>query len=599
MNKELPKRIGHYDIESILGSGGMSTVYKGIQPSLNRSVAIKVLPLHMAEDKELVERFERESSIIASMNHPNIIQIFDRGTDKGHYYIVMEHVQGCGMDELAEARKLPIHQIVNIARQLANGLEYAHSKGVVHRDIKPSNILISTDSGIAKITDFGIAKLAEDQLTDRMLTREQTAIGTADYMSPEQRRDSSTIDKRTDIFSFGVLLYEMLTGRIPVGRFRDPQELRDDTPPLLNQIVMRCLQEDRRDRYASFAEVLVVLNRLTQHGVAYREALARMSDSVFHIKKKAKTAFSHRVTDVAWRKRLKVAGVSVISAAVVVVLVTVIVDALDRGPSKEVSSVVSVPRSSPVKSDFDDAEDLLADKNYDQALTVLRGIRTSSGEKGDMKMKAEAQWRIAKIHEQRSHIHSAALAFSYFVDNFGKTDTLVDDDVIAEALFKAGKFKAADGVYESALSYFYRLRSSFPSYEGGEEAMFLEVNILDDNIKVSRSKRKEHRQRIARTCQAFCSRFPKSAKREEVLWRMAKVYKELGDKSNYSKAVDALEIMGRDFPRSVYLPLYEAAELARSKLKDKARARRLYQEFLRNMPDSDKADRARGRLKKL
>jgi len=599
MNEELPKRIGHYDIEGVLGSGGMSTVYKGIQPSLNRSVAIKVLPIHMAEDDELVDRFERESSIIASLNHPNIIQIYDRGTDEGQYYIVMEHVHGCGLDEMAVAKILPIHQIVNIARQIASGLEYAHSKGVVHRDIKPSNILVSSDSGIAKITDFGIAKLAEEKLADRMLTREQAAIGTADYMSPEQRRDSSSIDKRTDIFSFGVLLYEMLTGRVPVGRFRDPNELRDDTPPLLNQIVLRCLQEDQRDRYQSFTEVLAELNKLTQHGVGYREALARMSDSVSHIKKKAKTALSHHVTSKTWQKRLKVAGVSVLSAAVVVLLVIIIVDSLDNPPVKEHTSVISIPRSSPVKSDFEDAEKFLAENKYDEALTVLRDVRTSAGENGNEKIKAEAQWRIAKIHETRGHTHNAALAYGYFVDTFGGSKDLVDDNVKAEALFKAGKFKADDKEYEKALTYFYRLRRDYPSYKDGERAMLREVVILDDNIKVSRSKRDEHRQRIVQTCRVFCDRFPGSASREEVLWRMAETYQELGEKSDYTKAVDALEVMGRDFPRSVYLPFYEAAEIARTKLKDKARARRLYQEFLRVRPDSEKADNARSRLKKL
>ena len=303
MSEDLPKRIGHYDIVEILGSGGMSTVYKGIQPSLNRSVAIKVLPLQLAKEDELVDRFERESSIIANLNHPNVIQIFDRGIDEGNYYIVMEHVEGGGLDELIEKKRLPIYQVVNIAVQIAKGLEYAHSKGVVHRDIKPSNILISSESDTVKISDFGIAKFAEEQLSDRMLTREKVAIGTADYMSPEQRRDSRNIDGRSDIFSFGVLLYEMVVGRLPVGRFRNLHELRDDTPPLLNQIVLRCLQEDPDDRYPSFTGVIADLNRLTQKGLVYREALKRIAESVVPLGKKATTAFTDRFSRLPWGGR--------------------------------------------------------------------------------------------------------------------------------------------------------------------------------------------------------------------------------------------------------------------------------------------------------
>lgn len=598
MNDDLPKKIGQYDIENILGSGGMSTVYKGIQPSLNRSVAIKVLPLHLAKEEELIERFERESSIIANLNHPNIIQIFDRGTDEGQYFIVMEHIEGCSLDELIHEKRIPIYQVVNIAVQIARGMEYAHGKGVVHRDIKPSNILISSDSGTVKVTDFGIAKLAEEQLSDRLITREQVAIGTADYMSPEQRRDSRHIDARSDIFSFGVLLYEMIAGRPPVGRFRELHYIRDDTPPLLNQIVLRCLHEDPEDRYPSFTEVIADLNKLTQKGLAYREALAKMSESVIHLRKKAKTAISSRIKSPTWRKRLQLLGITAASAAVVVFLVYVITGALLEGPS-ESPVKPSILKPFAPKYDFAAASALLEEKKYQDALTILRGIRTRAGEAKDLKEAAEAQWRIANIHEDLGSVHYAGIAYGYFADTYEKSTDVAGEERVADALFKAGMFKADDKDYERALSYLYRLRKQYPSYPKGEEAMLREVTILDDHIRPSRRERDEHRQRIASTCRAFTERYPKSKYREEVLWRLSQVYMKMGGKSNYSKAVYALEEMARDFPRSVYLPLYEAAEICRTKLKDKTQARRLYEEFLRIRPDSDRAQKARDRLKKL
>ncbi len=593
MNDDIPEKIGQYEITDVLGSGGMSTVYSGIQSSLNRSVAIKMLPVQLAEDDELIDRFERESSIIAGLNHPNIIQIFDRGTDEGNYYIVMEHVEGYSLDELIHGSQIPIYQIVNIALQVARGLEYAHGKKVVHRDIKPSNILVSSDSGTVKVTDFGIAKLAEEQLSDRMLTREQVAMGTADYMSPEQRRDSRSIDHRTDIFSYGVLLYEMLTKRLPVGRFRDPQELRDDTPPLLNQIVLKCLQEDPEDRYQSFTDVIADLNRLTQKGLAYREALARMSQSVSHIQKKAKTAISSRVTDRNWRKRLGLLGILALSAVVVVFLGSIIIEAFSGG-SREPPPAARRGSSSTL---FSRADSLLGAEQYNEALEVLRDIRTTAGDAGDQKTAAEAQWRIASIHDQRKSIHYAGIAFGWYSDTFGPG--IVGDERAADALYKAGKYKAQDREYEQAIRYLRRLREEYPGYEEAESALLREIQIMHDHLRVSRSERDQHRLNIISRGRSFLERFPQSERCEEVYWRIAGLYQDLGERKHYRRAVDTLEEMGNRFPKSVYLPLFEAAELSRAKLKDKARARRLYEKFLETMPESDRASKARDRLKKL
>jgi TolA-binding protein len=610
MNENIPERIGHYDIEEILGTGGMSTVYRGIQPSLNRSVAIKVLPLQMAKEDELIDRFERESEIIASLNHPNIIQIFDRGTDAGNYYLVMEHVDGGSLDEIIRDRRLPIYQVVNIALQIARGLEFAHQKGVVHRDIKPSNILITRESGTVKITDFGIAKLAEEQLSDRMLTREQVAMGTADYMSPEQKRDARNIDARTDIFSFGVLLYEMVSGRVPMGRFRDLHELRDDTPPLLNQIALKCLQEDPADRYSSFTEVIADLNRLTQKGLVYREALDRMAESVVRVRKKAKTAISKGVTGGGWSGGTRTAALTVGVLAATITVTFLVVNAIRDGsggapategtaPAEVPVEEIGAPGGGPSRDQFAAAEALIAEKKYTEALSVLRGIRTIASEAGDIEEAANAQWLIANIHRQRGNMHYAGIAFGFFADTWGGSKEIVGEDRIADALYLAGTIKADEKESETALRYLRTLREEYPSFREAEKAMFREVTILDEDIKPPRKERERHRYRIVQACLSFSNRFPESPLREEVLWRLSQVYLDLGGDENEAKACATLEEMGRDFPRSVYLPYYEAAEIARRRLKDKARARRDYQLFLDANPGSDKAEKARSRLKRL
>lgn len=343
--------MGTYEIISILGKGGMSTVYKGVQPSLDRLVAIKVLPLQFAKQDNLLARFERESSIIANLNHANIIQVIDRGTSHGTYYIVMELVEGCSLDELVEQKDLPIYQVVNICMKVAMAMEYAHSKGVVHRDIKPGNVLISSENGSVKVTDFGIAHFSEEQLSGRALTQEYTAIGTMDYMAPEQKRNARNCNARSDIYSFGVMLYEVLTGRVPAGHFKEPQELRDDTPPLLNRTVLRCLNDDPADRYASFSEIISELKRLTQKELVYREALAKMAQSVRHIPKKAKTIFSKRakaLTNPNWNRKGVILGSAVILAAILFIIFLP-AGILDRGTSEQhalkTEAAHSVPQS--------------------------------------------------------------------------------------------------------------------------------------------------------------------------------------------------------------------------------------------------------------
>lgn len=247
----MPDKLGHYEIVEKVGQGGMAVVYKGRQPSLNRLVAIKILPPQFVATPELLGRFDREASIVAQLNHSNIVQVIDRGKEGDLVYIVMEFVEGDGLDDLIHKGGLDTAAVVAYAMQICDGLAYAHGMGVVHRDLKPSNILVDKRSGRIKIADFGIAQIEDSGGIVATLTRDNASIGTMNYMSPEQRLDSHSVNHLTDVYSFGVILYEMLIGKPPMGHFKLPSVVRPDIPLGFDSIVRKCLCESPSDRYQS------------------------------------------------------------------------------------------------------------------------------------------------------------------------------------------------------------------------------------------------------------------------------------------------------------------------------------------------------------
>ena len=259
-----PERtLGHYRVLDQIGQGGMAVVYKGVQASLNRQVAIKVLPEHFAQAPEMVSRFDREASVAAQLKHPSIVQVIDRGKEGSTLYIVMEYVEGESLDKVIERGPLSLEDTIDYCVQICEALQYAHEKGVVHRDLKPANILLDKESGRAKIADFGIATLQTDTVESLTLTMDTRSLGTLHYMSPEQQLDAHNVTHQTDIFAFGVMLYEMLTGRVPIGHFKLPSLVRSDIPIALDGIVSRCMAESPADRYQDAGEIKEELLRLT------------------------------------------------------------------------------------------------------------------------------------------------------------------------------------------------------------------------------------------------------------------------------------------------------------------------------------------------
>jgi len=252
---------GNFEVVGFIGAGGMGSVYRARQRTFrNRIVALKVLPREFALDERRRDRFENESDILASCNHPNLVTVYDRGEREGEYFFAMEFVNGGGLDKVLKTTGLPdVWESVAITRAVAEGLARAHGLGVIHRDIKPANILLSR-SGEVKVTDFGIAKVG----TAPSSTMPGSVLGTLAYMSPEQLADSSAVDHRTDIYSLGAVLHQMLTGLSPSpGKpFRRVGEINPAAPKELDALIERMVAPSPDDRYPDIAGVIADLKAL-------------------------------------------------------------------------------------------------------------------------------------------------------------------------------------------------------------------------------------------------------------------------------------------------------------------------------------------------
>ena len=263
---------GRYRLLGRLGSGGMADVWCAEDTLLNRRVALKFLHPRFSQDEQFVERFRREASAAAGLQHPNVVGVFDRGEHDGTYYIAMENLRGRTLKQLIrEDAPLPQLRTIDLGIQILQAAGFAHKRGVVHRDFKPHNVIVDADDRL-KVTDFGIARSGASQMTEA-----GSIIGTAQYLSPEQAR-GAPVDQRSDLYSIGIVLYEMLTGSVPfsgetpveiamkhLSAVPDaPSERRPEVPRDLDLVVLRALAKNPDDRYASADEMDADLARVAR-----------------------------------------------------------------------------------------------------------------------------------------------------------------------------------------------------------------------------------------------------------------------------------------------------------------------------------------------
>jgi hypothetical protein len=271
------KQFGPYQIVIPLGEGGMAAVYKAYQPGMDRYIALKILPRHFAQDPQFVARFEQEAKILAKLQHPHILPVFDYGQADGYTYIVMPFLQSGALTGLMGGAPLPLTQIRRIISQVGDALDYAHSRGLIHRDVKPSNVLLD-ERGNCLLTDFGIAKMVE---SSAHLTATGGFIGTPAYMSPEQGLGQK-LDGRSDIYALGIILYEMVTGRVPykaetpmavvVKHINDslppPRQVNPNLPEALERVILKALAKRPEDRYATAGDMVRAIQAVIPEPVA-------------------------------------------------------------------------------------------------------------------------------------------------------------------------------------------------------------------------------------------------------------------------------------------------------------------------------------------
>src|SRR5580658_10470692 len=259
--EEVARLFPQLEILAFIGKGGMGAVYKARQPALDRLVALKILPPQAAGGPGFAERFNREARALARLSHPNIVAVHEFGQAGGSPYFIMEFVDGLTLRQLEQAGRLAPGEALRIVPQICEALQFAHDEGIVHRDIKPENILIDK-KGRVKIADFGIAKIIGGGPDGAGMTETRHALGTPHYMAPEQMEKPQTVDHRADIFSLGVVFYEMLTGQLPLGRFAPPSR-KVEIDARLDEVVLRALEHEPELRYQQAGHVKTQIDTIS------------------------------------------------------------------------------------------------------------------------------------------------------------------------------------------------------------------------------------------------------------------------------------------------------------------------------------------------
>lgn len=283
---EMAAELPGYEVESLIGRGGMGAVYKGVQRSLDRPVAIKVLPREIAADSTFLARFKREAQTLGRLHHPGIVTVYDSGQSPGGYlWFAMEFVNGTTLQQLVFSNKrLPPAQALDIVRALCDALKYAHDQGVIHRDIKPANVLITTE-GQPRLADFGLSRPAEESGTG--MTRTNIAMGTPDYAAPEQMAGKA--DRRSDLYALGVMFYEMLTGHLPKGSWEPPSD-QAQVDPKVDEIIQKALQREPGRRYQQVSELSDDLGKVRRTTTRLTAAIETAEGMWSRVRQRKRTA---------------------------------------------------------------------------------------------------------------------------------------------------------------------------------------------------------------------------------------------------------------------------------------------------------------------
>jgi TolA-binding protein len=635
MSTDHPKRIGEYDVLGKLGQGGMGAVYKAVQPSLNRIVAIKILSEEL-EDDTSVERFKREAKAVAMLNHPNVVQIIEMSEDDGHPYFVMEYVKGTSLDAIMRQRRLSLVEAVSVFKEVCKGLQAAHRQNIVHRDLNPRNILVSEDLAMVKLADFGISRVESISRTEGTLSTGNIAMGTLHYMAPEQSSGMADVDHRADIYSLGVLLYEMLTGRVPVGRFNLPSQIEETVPPEIDPLVLRCLSADPGDRYPTVDRVVEAVTKLEdQLRLSFAQDFKGLS----------------RTTSKLWSRstdNLRRRPVYLIGAVVLVMVVgglsflvnrmgstavptprgeVIVVEGVERFSRPEGLGVKAALSEIPLPEGEESPEEVAA-----AAASVQPAPTRSSppAAKSTAAVEASAsgatQLEAALRKAEAGLIDQALADFNQLIASAPKT-------IAASALFERAKLQEKEGQAAEAMASLIELDTGFPQAAEAAEGQFRLGKLLraqgKSRLPAARTAFSKvvmsyprsawvpaalaHRAAIEKelklterdavlgrqvpadliSLRLLVERFPTDRAAEGGAWTLAEMYSDLG---LHAEAAATYVKLGESFPKTRRDVWWEAGQLFEEKLSDKAAAVGAYQ----RVPESSRNyNKAQKRARKL
>jgi len=419
------KQIGKYELREKRGEGGFGVLYKAFDTVIEREIALKLLHQQMAAEEKFSAWFHREAKAMAKLNHPNIVTIYNFEVVDNYHFIVMEYIDGLNVDEiLREKGPFSLPELVSIGRQLLSSIGYAHANGIIHRDIKPSNIML-TESGLVKITDFGIAKI----LGASKLTQTGTAAGSLPYMSPEQIRGKKEIDSRTDIYSLGITLYQMITGDVPFQEDSDfllmqahleklppkPTTKRADIPEGLENVLLKALEKKVDDRYKNTNEMSTDLVKFQTESNIRIDDEATLASMAYDYKNNDKTIIAPPSDDATKLKPATKKGPRpILYLLAVVVVVVVVFVAIQQFSGQKESQAVDEGGVTPQDTTavIDDSQDTIS--------TVVADIQKDT---------ASANQNQTVVQQP---IYHGKLEVFYTPYDYGSSaEVYVDNDIIA------------------------------------------------------------------------------------------------------------------------------------------------------------------------
>ena len=625
------KTVSHYRVVERIGAGGMGEVYQAEDLRLGRRVALKFLPVDLVGDPQAVKRFLWEARSLSTLNHPNICTIYEVDEHEGRPFIAMELIEGRALNGVINGRALATDLILALATQIADGLDAAHQQGLLHRDIKPANILV-TRRNQAKILDFGLAKIAHDMqhhgiggdhgahgIRD-LTTTAGITMGTVAYMSPEQARGEE-LDRRSDLFSFGLVLYEMATGRqtftgnttavIFDGILnRDPVpagQLNPALPAELERIVSKALEKDRDLRYQSASDLRADLQRLRREVVSGRHvassgAMQTLRESSTLPPVTAPVAVAPPATGAARAAAaVGAAGPGVpavvplpkprpvrsvipwIAAGVVVVLAGVGAWVAWRSLSGTASPASQPASASATPAPPPDAAPVAVEPATGGEATARAGgaaaprgassqagaDRPAGAKRETSTASEEQELAAARAKVAAKQLDLASADLKTFVDKHPKSA------LAPEALFLLAQVTAAQPGRElDAIALYADLVARYPNSPRAPEALFFTAG-LQDRLKLRETDRALGTVVPASlaTYRAMADRYPRAVLSQHALFRMAGVYEDL---KKYDLAAQTFEQLGASFPESSYDAWFRAGELYERRLKDKEKARAAY-----------------------